>query len=332
MPNKERIRALAEQGYGRTRILRELPDVSEWEVRKVLAEVNRPGRTTTFPVKRHSKIIEELKEIKVEIPRSKVAPKNLDDIFTIVVFSDIHAPFHSEEDFTVACKILKYQSGIRLDLFAIAGDWGDFYAVSSFSKDPRRLNQIQDELLAQVEVLGRAAEAAGSAKKVAIAGNHEERYQRFIYNNAPALASLEQLKLEKLLGLEAMGYEYHPVYYLVNDNFIIKHGNAVLQESGQTALKELDTTGISGVSGHTHRLGYVESTTWAEQIRGEPPKVWIENGCLCRSEDQSYLQGRPANWQQGFSVIRIHDGVIYPTLVRIHKGRALYDGKLFTWE
>lgn len=326
----EKIRQLAEQGLGRNRILREVPGVSEWQVRKVLAEAGPKPRTTTFPVKRHSNVIADLKQLKVEIPQTKAAPKDPGGIKTIVVFNDIHAPFHSEEDFTVACKILKYQSDIRVDLFAVAGDWGDFYTVSSFSKDPRRTNQIQDELIAQADVLGRAAEAAGNAKKIAIAGNHEERLQRFITNNAPALASLDQLKLENLLGLASMGYEFHPLYYLVDDIFLIKHGNSVAQEAGQTALKELDITGISGISGHTHRLGYVESTTWAEQIRGEPPRVWIENGCLCRGEDQSYLQGRPANWQQGFSVVRIHDGVIYPTLVRIHQGRALYDGKLFT--
>ena len=51
--------------------------------------------------------------------------------------------------------------------------------------------------------------------------------------------------------------------------------------------------GISGISGHTHRLAPYKKS-------GYTPRVWWEQGCLCRL-DPDYIIGKP-NWEQGVMV------------------------------
>ena len=74
--------------------------------------------------------------------------------------------------------------------------------------------------------------------------------------------------------------------------FLIKHGNIVRTRSGYTATGEREKAGISGVSGHTHRLSQVYNTNY----RGMT--TWVECGCLCQLNPE-YAEGQIVDWQSG---------------------------------
>jgi hypothetical protein len=80
--------------------------------------------------------------------------------------------------------------------------------------------------------------------------------------------------------------------------FLIKHGNLIRNRSGYTATGEMEKSGISGVSAHTHRLGQVFKSNYGGM------STWVEAGCLCFTDPDhfDYLEGQVPDWQIGCAV------------------------------
>jgi hypothetical protein len=331
------IRQLAEQGFGRTKIIRAVPDASEYLVRRIIDEVKGTRRERPFktvPETGSSRVnnfdvVSALRPIEIKLGKPQSVSKNLDELYTVAVFGDVQAPFHHNANVNVACKIIADQRKIRLDETVDLGDAYDFYAVSRFDKNPLRRNLLQDELIIAGEVRARFTDAAGDSKKTFIPGNHEARLKKYINQNAPALAGMPQLQLDSLLGLSSAGWEVKDRYHVIKEGFVIKHGDLVGGQSGDSAKKEMNTAWMSGASGHVHRLGVHYRSPLISHIKGEQPYVWIETGCLCLP-DQEYLDGKYPDWQPGFVFLRFtEDGFVFPELVPVHEGRAYYRGKLY---
>lgn len=332
------IRSMAADGDGRVKISRRIipdyPEVSEWFIRKTIEDVREemslglaPERTRVS----HGAVIAAMRPIEINLPEQPKKPVNPDYLYKFILFGDTHAPFHSKEGINVLCKIIRYERERRLDKLGCLGDSADFYTLSRFIRDPRRLNQLNDELVDHALMMGQVTDAAGDVEKDYTPGNHEERLGKYIFTHAPNLAALPQLQLPELLGIKSLGWTYHPDYFLVKDSFLVTHGNTVSQESGATARTELANVGISGATGHTHRMAVHFKTNFIHQVRDVPPNMWLETGHLSDPSQIDYTIGRPTNWQPGFVMVSIDEaGLITPTLVRIHQGRAMYDGKLFT--
>jgi hypothetical protein len=75
--------------------------------------------------------------------------------------------------------------------------------------------------------------------------------------------------------------------------FLVEHGTLIRGEAGASAKAELNAAGISGISGHTHRLGTFRKAGYVQ-------RQWTEQGGLMRL-DPDYVVGLP-NWQQGIVV------------------------------
>jgi hypothetical protein len=123
--------------------------------------------------------------------------------------------------------------------------------------------------------------------------NHLDRLRRYLWAHAQALAGLDALAIPELLHLRDHNIEYMDFY--IHKNFLFKHGNLVSKEAGMTARRELAAEGMSGVSGHTHRLAQI----YARERGGK--YTWIENGCLC-TLDPDWMDN-VANWQHGISIV-----------------------------
>jgi hypothetical protein len=326
---KNKVRKLAEQGEGRTKILRAVPQASEWLVKNIIKEVKGQGLVKAA---KHEDVVRDLSPIQINLPKAPSVKKNLDELPTHIIFGDVQAPYHCERSIDLLCQIIKDQKDIRLDSVVDLGDFNDFYTVSKYDKNPLRRNQLQDELIEGARVRAKISEAANGVKRFFIPGNHEGRLQKYISNRAPALAALPQLSLENILGLKSSGWELVDSYLLLNDDFVVKHGDVVSSQSGMTARKEMDASWTSGASGHTHRLGVHYRTPLFSAVKGLPPKVWIETGCLCLP-DQEYMSGKHGDWQQGFVVVRFGpDGNVFPELVSIYNGRTVFRGKVYESE
>lgn len=88
---------------------------------------------------------------------------------------------------------------------------------------------------------------------------------------------------------------WHPgCGFLLRREFLVKHGTVVRSESGATAKAEYSLAGISGISGHTHRLARYRKAGYAQ-------REWLEQGCLCRL-DPDYVAGGLPNWTIGCAI------------------------------
>jgi hypothetical protein len=184
-----------------------------------------------------------------------------------------------------------------------------------------------------------------------LAGNHEERLQHWLMDNARAAFGLRQgaspdgwpvLSVPHLCRLTEHGVTYRPGYpasdLWLTDNLKVIHGDRV-KSRGSTAHKYLDEQKVSVIYGHVHRIEVAHRTR--EDIDGPAEIMAASPGCLARidgavpSTRQGLdLDGRPLqraeDWQQGIGVVTIHaDGWQYEH-ARISGGRAWWRGK--TWE
>ena len=254
----------------------------------------------------------------MEVKMNKRKPK----YNKIVFIPDIHPPFH---DMKAIGACISFIRTWKPNEIIFLGDAVDFYAISRFNKDPKRSLELQDELDAAYGILKMFCRAAPNAKKTLLKGNHEHRLQKYLWAKAPELAYLRSNTVEEQLHLKELGIEYVESGKTMRNRTIIKHGNVVRKFAGYTARGEFEACGISGVSGHSHRISNYYHTHEGGMF------VWMECGCLCDLNPE-YMEGKVANWQQGFGIgyyknsgsSRFNLGII-----PIIKGTAMWGGMEF---
>jgi predicted phosphodiesterase len=233
--------------------------------------------------------------------------------------ADPHAPYHDEEAYSVA---MAFQRVFQPHHTWLLGDFLDFYQLSRFDKNPRRALELQQDIDAARVLMARVREATPNGRITLVKGNHEDRLRRYLWTKAAELSGLRALDVPTLLGLKDLNVEYVESGQVRVADLIIKHGTLVRARSGYTATGELDKAGLSGVSGHTHRLGQVCRRTEAGST------TWIEAGCLCDINPE-YLMGNTADWQHGLAygyMERSGNRFVNHTLPIVN-GRVIFDGQ-----
>lgn len=236
-----------------------------------------------------------------------------------VFIPDIHSPYIDGVAFRTMLAFLRF---FKPDVVFIIGDVIDFYQLSKFSKNPSRLMELQTDLDSAILSLQQIRKATPKAKIYFLKGNHEERLTKFLWTRAAELVSLRDLTVPHLLNLKEMDIEYVESGSMVYHEFLVKHGNLVRARSGYTATGEMEKSGISGISGHTHRLSQVYKTNYNGMT------TWIECGCLCQLNPE-YAEGQIVDWQHGlaygFFEKDNHRFLLHTT--PIIKGKILYGGQ-----
>src|SRR4051794_20389338 len=98
---------------------------------------------------------------------------------SVFIFPDLHCPFEDRRATELAFHAM---NAVEPDIVVVIGDWVDCFAVSHWSKDPRRAFGLEEELNLAGEYLDRIP---ASARRIYIAGNHEDRLQRYLQDKAP---------------------------------------------------------------------------------------------------------------------------------------------------
>jgi hypothetical protein len=213
------------------------------------------------------------------------------ELVTFAFPTDLHCPYYDPYAFELSLKIIESYSP---DLLVCGSDALDFYSVSTFNKNPDRKDTLQYEIDIWRELQLQLNDAAPSADKWFLIGNHEDRLRRYLWKN-PELASLNVLKLSSVLDFDSLGIlgETHEI--VINNTLCIKHGNVTRKESAYAARAELgdERYSINTLSGHTHRGGTHYATTRRGVVRAD------ECFCLCDLNPE-YVH-RP-NWQQGLVI------------------------------
>jgi UDP-2,3-diacylglucosamine pyrophosphatase LpxH len=239
-----------------------------------------------------------------------------------LIVSDLHVPF---QDKKAVKSMLAFSKWYKPNYIFLNGDIIDFYAISRFDKDPKRIDSLQDEINETVDFLTEFRNVNKKAIITYLRGNHEYRLIKYKWSQAKGLNSLDALKFGELLKLDKLNIDYQQSGRMKFGKTLIKHGDIVRQQSAYTARGEFERSGMSGVSGHTHRLG----VHWKTNESGE--YVWFEGGCLCDLSPE-YMEGKTPDWQQGFIIGNYNpkNQLFNLDQVQIVEGRAMYGGMEFS--
>lgn len=230
-------------------------------------------------------------------PKGKVR-----DITTALIYSDSHFPHHDAGVLQVVASVAEE---LQPDFLIHGGDLLDCYSLSRYDKNPGRVETLQTEIDQARAHLAYMRLLCPKSRFVLLEGNHEDRLRRVLWNlEGPAAALNKLTSFQKsmtwpaLLGLDEMNIEWVATNEQAKRRFlpkwITKHGEVVRQQSAYTARAEHERYGVSGSSGHTHRLGLF----FSRDHNGS--HAWAETGCTCKLEVEFVAD---PNWQQGFLVV-----------------------------
>ena len=120
----------------------------------------------------------------------------------ILILSDIHVPYHSIDAITAA---LQYAKKSKPDALLLNGDTIDCHRLSRFIKDPKKRNFKLE--LDTFKSLFDVFEKELKCKIYFKIGNHEERYEHFLYEKAGELVGVEEFEFENIIKARARGIE-----------------------------------------------------------------------------------------------------------------------------
>lgn len=239
----------------------------------------------------------------------------------ILLVPDSHHPYVDRRAWSLFLKVGK---AFKPDILVAIGDLADFYAVSSHSKEPRRIAGLKDELKAVHHALDEL-DALGAKDKRFVAGNHEDRFTRYLRDKAPEL--FEVTSIPDLLQLKARGWAYTP--YKSHTKIGRMHFTHDVGAAGRNAtFKALDTYQHSVVTGHAHRLQYIVEGNAVGEYKLSAQFGWLGDASQI---DYMHRANVNKNWALGFGIghYDAESGIVYLTPVPIVKYSCVVEGRLF---
>ena len=238
----------------------------------------------------------------------------------VMLTSDYHIPYMKQESYNITKKFAKKY---KPNIFIINGDLIDFYSISSFDKKPDRADTVRTDITQASKVLKDLRKILGNKTEMyLLVGNHEARFQKYLWRHAPELYGVSGLTLPEQLKLKDLNIEYvdadndywaETKGHLKIGDFVIMHGDSKLNGASYSKYScyGLKNTMLNGIQqnvaqGHSHRLGLFYHNDF----------VGLELGCLCKTPDMS-------NWQNGFGTFEVYNNKSYNHRVYKIKGNQL---------
>ena len=227
----------------------------------------------------------------------KWEPFELGGGITVGVISDLHIPYHDEQAIQAAVAYLRRR---RPDVLLINGDYGDWYSVSRYMKDPKK-RRLKREIRMQRDGLKWLRSQFPKARIVAKEGNHELRWSHFLFNSAPEVSEFPQVSLPRILGMKTLGIEYvdnqRPI---MAGKLPVFHGHELGKgiSSPVNAARGVFMRMIStALVGHHHRTSSHTEPNW----KHEEIVCW-STGCLCNLNAEYAVINK---WNAGFAVVEV---------------------------
>jgi predicted phosphodiesterase len=216
----------------------------------------------------------------------------------VLVLSDIHAPYHNIESITLA---LNHAKKSKPDALLLNGDTIDCHRLSRFIKDPKKRNFKLE--LDTFKALFDIFEKELNCKIYFKIGNHEERYEHFLYEKAGELVGIEEFEFTNIIKARARGIEIiggkKPMKL---NNLWGVHGHEYvggISAPVNPARGLFLRSKVSCFQGHSHQTSsHVESRLSGESI------ATYSIGCL----SELFPDYMPFNkWNHGFAEIDLDD-------------------------
>ena len=231
-------------------------------------------------------------------------PYELKALGKVALLSDVHIPYHDRRTLETVVNYLKKR--VKPSHIFLNGDIADFYRISRWDKHP-----AHRDLLTEVDLtkqflgwLRKEFPRAGITYKM---GNHDERWNTYIWNRAPELWNIPQCQLDKILELDNLGIE------LVGDQRPVMlgklpafHGHELprgISNPVNPARGALLRMAASVIIGHLHQTSTHTEYNWEKR----EVTCW-STGCLC---DMNPEYARINKWNQGFALAEIFSDKSY---------------------
>jgi predicted phosphodiesterase len=232
-----------------------------------------------------------------------------------LILSDVHLPYH---DSSAVEKAIEWGLEHEPDALILNGDICDFFAVSRWLKDPRKI-RLKEEIDATIQFFRYVRARFPRARIIWKMGNHEERWEHYLWQKAPELLEVEAFDFAEIFKLPELGIE------IVKDQRIIMlgklpvlHGheypkgitNPVNQARGMF-IRGLECA----IAGHGHRSSeHAEGT-----LLGKLVTTW-STGCLC---NLTPAYARVNKWNWGFAFVESdRTGAFAVKNLRIYAGKV----------
>lgn len=235
----------------------------------------------------------------------------------ILIIPDLHCPYNDKRAFNL---MLKASADFNPNTVVILGDWIDNYSISKYTKNPQRDRFLRWEVAEANKALDKVDTYFPQSIKIFLAGNHEERLERYISDKAPELFGLVDTK--KLLKLQERKYTYYPYggYHKIGKLYFT-HGDIVRENVTQAMLDKYEK---SIVFGHTHRM----EQTIKVNVLGEG-HLGITSGWLGSMKKIDYIKTF-SNWQLGFSTaVVMPNGNFFTQLHPIVANKCWINGRVY---
>lgn len=273
--------------------------------------------------------------------------------FKAAIVGDFQIPFHDVNAIDVAQQIA---AAFAPDVVDYNGDILDLMRLSKFpgivnDRNEWKQADLETELQVGISALRGFTREVNPETVYFKSGNHEARLERTIATAQPnqqAILTLKKIRnvatIENLLELNQLGKNVkfakwpnglwlHPTLS-TDQNVWVEHGNETAAKAGYTVNRVSEKRAASVIVGHVHRL----SLAW-RHLNADRDRFMIEGGHLSilgtPGEGDDMYFGSPfsvadyMDYQQGFSLVTFADGKVWPELVRIKNGSALWNGKLY---
>lgn len=232
----------------------------------------------------------------------------------VLILSDLHIPYQDNEAIKAALRFGKEKD---VNCILINGDLIDFATISRHEND-WRMRSVPEEFEAVRSFLKELRKHFHKAKIVFKEGNHDERWEKFLFLKAPEIFDDSEFKLEVRLKLAELNID------IVKDKLPVKigklnvlHGHELNGSGGvnparATFLKTIENVLI----GHCHRSSQHTEPTFAGDVI-----VTTSQGCLCGMYP---MFARINKWNHGFSYVEheIKTGEYVLHNLKIIKGKV----------
>jgi hypothetical protein len=207
---------------------------------------------------------------------------------------------------------------MKIDAILLNGDVLDFFGLSRYCKDPKKRNFAEE--LKSFEEFMDILNNIYKCKIYLKIGNHEERYNHFLWQKAGEIADVEEFQLEEIIKKRAKNVT------IIGEKRIIKLGHLNVLHGHEFAGGVFSPVNIarglflkakvSAMQGHNHQTSEHSESNLEGKLT-----TTFSLGCLSEL-NPSYM---PINkWNHGFAIVDIDaKGNFEVSNKRILKGKVL---------
>ena len=235
-----------------------------------------------------------------------------DDFKKVGVLSDIHVPYHSMSAIICAIKHLREQG---IDCLILNGDIMDFYAISRHEKE-KDLRDFPREIEMARNFLQKIRDLFPLIPIYYKMGNHENRWQRYLNEQAEEFSQLHEMQFEQFFRLDKLNMIYVPDWQGIElGDLLILHGHELMAGGMNPSQSTFNKTFCNTLIGHVHR------TTSTTKKNGFKEFFHTYSaGCLTQLSPKYYPFAQHNN---GFALVEIENGKTKVQNIMIKDGRIV---------